>query len=64
MHADGAGGRAGGSPGAPAAIETHWHWVPSLTVDLHPFRFSRFAENALLPGEDEYQHFYGFAQRW
>ena len=34
------------------------------SVDLQPFRFSRFAENAPLQGPDEYQHFYGFAHRW
>jgi sarcosine oxidase subunit beta len=34
------------------------------TVDLRPFRYSRFAENDPIQGPDEYQHFFGFAHRW
>ncbi len=31
------------------------------TVDLHPFRFSRFAENAPLKGRYEYAKFLGLS---
>ena len=34
------------------------------TVDIRPFRFTRFAENDPIQSPDEYQHFYGFAHRW